>query len=726
VRVAVLTAAAGLVFLALFGGDLEEVYGLDLLFQLRGPAPAPPGIVVVAIDRASAERLGLPSPPWPRTVHADLIRKLDQSGAAAIVFDLLFDKERPSEDKELAGAMRQVRRVALLQGLERRTISTPTEGNRKESGQGFDAAIDPIQIFRNTAVAVAPFPVPTDTTRVTRFWTFRSGTDLPTLPSVALQLAASDIAEDWARILATENIFPRESQVWTDQRLVQSMSELRRQLKAMPSIENRLGQAIGAVGRLEPAKARRLSALLALYVGEDSRLLNFHGPAGTITTIPYASILNGEKRAAEIEGKIILVGFDEREVVNNVDNYETVYSGTSGIDLSGVEILGTGLANLMNDSALRTSGVGNALIVVVVALILGLAAVSASDLVLAGASIMLLFAVPALGYYLFVSANFVVSVFTPLAVELPIGILTIGLSLMTAERRLRRAIESAARQFLPNEVANALVFGPLSRSTVPTSKIGTAIFLATDVKGFTPVAERLSPQALDELVKDYLGPLFETVVRHGGNVLNLTGESMMCAWPTDGEPLQARTNAVTAALEMADLVGKFGVRHPSSPMPTRFGLRAGAAAFGVVGGSGRYLSTVVGDVANTVSRIESLNSLLHTRVLASAEVVERVEGLIVRPLGTFAPVGKSESVDVTEILGPTGKDRRLTALAESFAVALAVFDAERWSDASKRFRVMQEDYPTDGPTSYFLNLAEGYLRSSPPPGTARPIRLNVK
>jgi adenylate cyclase len=259
---------------------------------------------------------------------------------------------------------------------------------------------------------------------------------------------------------------------------------------------------------------------------------------------------------------------------------------------------------------------------------------------------------------------------------------------------------------LPNEVADALAFGPVSRTTVPASKIGSAIFLATDVTGFTTLAERLPPQVLDELVKDYFGPLIETTVRHGGNILNLTGESMMCAWPTDIDPLKARNSAITATLEMAGLIRKFGERHPSSPMPTRFGVRAGTAAFGVVGGHGRYVTTVVGDVANTVARIDSLNKLLRTRILVSAEVLANVNGLILRPLGTFAPVGKSESVDLIEILGLAAEDGRLIALAESFALALAAFDAERWGDAANSFRALQQDYPEDGPASYFLALAD--------------------
>jgi adenylate cyclase len=136
--------------------------------------------------------------------------------------------------------------------------------------------------------------------------------------------------------------------------------------------------------------------------------------------------------------------------------------------------------------------------------------------------------------------------------------------------------------------------------------------------------------------------------------------------------------------------------------------------------------TVVGDVMNTTSRIDSLNKLLSTKILASAEVLENVDGLIVRPLGSFAPMGKVESVDLVEVLAWRGHDQRLSALAGAFGVCLAAFEGEGWSDAVKWFRALHAQYPQDGPTSFFLDLADKYSNNPPPSGTARPIRVNVK
>jgi CHASE2 domain-containing sensor protein len=114
-RVAGLSAAAGLAMLWL-GGGLEEAYGLGTLFRVRGAMTPPPGIVIAAMNRESQDELGIESSPWPRTIHADLIRTLDRRQPVAIVFDVTFTAARGVvEDEELAAALRLSGRGVLAE-----------------------------------------------------------------------------------------------------------------------------------------------------------------------------------------------------------------------------------------------------------------------------------------------------------------------------------------------------------------------------------------------------------------------------------------------------------------------------------------------------------------------------------------------------------------------------------------------------------------------------------
>ena len=91
-----------------------ELKGLDLLFTLRGPLTPPEDIVIVAVDEPSMAEMGQQW-PWPRSLHAQLIRKLHQAGARVIGFDILFaEPSTPAEDQAFVRALQDVKKVVLV------------------------------------------------------------------------------------------------------------------------------------------------------------------------------------------------------------------------------------------------------------------------------------------------------------------------------------------------------------------------------------------------------------------------------------------------------------------------------------------------------------------------------------------------------------------------------------------------------------------------------------
>jgi CHASE2 domain-containing sensor protein len=94
--------AAGLVALALHAAGLlagAEARTVDARFAVRG-ASTPAGVVVVAIDEPSIERLGA----WPisRARHAELIDRLAAAHPRAIVYDVQFTEPSASPRADLA------------------------------------------------------------------------------------------------------------------------------------------------------------------------------------------------------------------------------------------------------------------------------------------------------------------------------------------------------------------------------------------------------------------------------------------------------------------------------------------------------------------------------------------------------------------------------------------------------------------------------------------------
>jgi adenylate cyclase len=94
--------------------DVLELRSLDLRFQIRGPIASEAPVVLVSIDQDSFDELQLQW-PWPRALHAQLIRKLSAHGAKVIALDILFLEPAadPQQDQALAQAVKEAGNVIL-------------------------------------------------------------------------------------------------------------------------------------------------------------------------------------------------------------------------------------------------------------------------------------------------------------------------------------------------------------------------------------------------------------------------------------------------------------------------------------------------------------------------------------------------------------------------------------------------------------------------------------
>src|SRR5271169_1734933 len=74
----------------------------DEFLRLRPRAYEPAPVRIVDIDDESLERFG--QWPWPRTLLAKLVNRLDELGAAAVAFDILFlDPDRSTPSRVIDG-----------------------------------------------------------------------------------------------------------------------------------------------------------------------------------------------------------------------------------------------------------------------------------------------------------------------------------------------------------------------------------------------------------------------------------------------------------------------------------------------------------------------------------------------------------------------------------------------------------------------------------------------
>ena len=130
-------------------------------------------------------------------------------------------------------------------------------------------------------------------------------------------------------------------------------------------------------------------------------------------------------------------------------------------------------------------------------------------------------------------------------------------------------------------------------------------------------------------------------------------------------------------------------------------------ALGNVGGISHYEYRAVGDMVNTANRIQDLNKALGTKVLASATVLEGVDGVVGRRLGAFRLRGKANAVTVYELVGvePHIADEQRW-LCRTFEQALDAFGAQQWDEAREILVRIAGRFLDDGPTRFYLQLLE--------------------
>jgi len=108
--------------------DRLELKSLDVRFLTRGPEPPGPFAVLAAIDEKSLDEIG--KWPWPRAKIAALVDRLSQEGARVIAMDIVFSE--PDENNNLRFVDSLQEEIGTL-GLESPGLANVLERARREA-----------------------------------------------------------------------------------------------------------------------------------------------------------------------------------------------------------------------------------------------------------------------------------------------------------------------------------------------------------------------------------------------------------------------------------------------------------------------------------------------------------------------------------------------------------------------------------------------------------------
>jgi len=713
--------------------DIEEDIGLTWLFKQRGVRAAPPEVVIIAMDKTSADHLHLSNEPgeWSRILHTRLVRNLSSAGAKVVAFDVLFKKAGlPHEDKALAAAIKDAGNVILFEQLKKE--SRPV----KDSLEIDDAIligklIEPIPELAGTAVALAPFPLPKVPYKVSQYWKYSPDAgDVPTLPVVTMQYYLLDVYEEFLQLIKQHRpeyaaTLPRSrDEILQGMGVVEFARMLHRTFVLDPGISNLLLETLNKQsGRYSATGKRVLEAFVALYQGERSQYLNFYGPPRSITTIPYyqALALEDTQETESAQGitrnffrdKIVFIGESAAFQWEQKDGFYSVFSQQSGLDISGVEIAATAAANLLENFPVKPLNIyTQVLLIILWGLVLGLLCGLLPAIWATLTVILLSITYFAIAAYQFNAMGLWLPLVVPLMFQMPLILFAAVLWDYRDTNRERRQVRQMFGYYLPQKVVDRLARG--ISHLKPGGQLVYGICLATDAEQYTALSENMPPEKLADLMNEYYEAIFGPVRTHGGIISDVKGDAMLALWASATLDHRLRSQACLAALGVKHAVKEFNRENPGYSLPTRIGMHCGSILLGNVGALDHYEYRAVGDIVNTSTRIEGMNKNLGTQLLVSEEIIEDLDEFLSRKLGKFILTGKTNPITLYELICEKEKaEDTLCQLCGKFEQALRAFNNQEWDEASAGFSGIITTYQEDIPSRVYLALCEQY-RNVPP------------
>jgi len=439
-------------------------------------------------------------------------------------------------------------------------------------------------------------------------------------------------------------------------------------------------------------------------------LINYLGPEGIIPTYSVAALMNGTLPAEALKDKIVIVG---ATAVGIYDLRVTPFSGT----FPGVEVQATIMDNLLRGNFIRTPPFGliiMLLVLVALAVVLGLILPRFSAL---WAFIFILIFTESyvgLNYFLFTRLGLQLELFYPMGLMVLVY-LGVTMHRFLAEERERERIRKTFESYVAPAVVQEMLKHPEQLRLGGERREITVLF--TDIRGFTTMSENLDPEALVKLLHDFLNPMSNIIINHGGTIDKYMGDAIMALF---GAPLMQTDHprlACRAALEMVGNLAALNLAWADQgrpPLKVGVGVNTGPVAVGNMGSDRLFDYTAIGDNVNLASRLEGLNKYYGTSILISDFTAKALDnGFILRDVDLVRVKGKVKGVRIHELLGEGEPDPELAHFLELYHRALGLYREKRFAESVAVFAQTLELRPGDATCQRYITLAQKHHETPP-------------
>ncbi len=438
-------------------------------------------------------------------------------------------------------------------------------------------------------------------------------------------------------------------------------------------------------------------------------LINFYDTPGGYQHISFSDVYNNKINNSFFKNKITLIGS------TTPDLHDNAIVPISNIAMNGIEIN----ANIIQ-SILTRDFINYQDDISVIILIFIFSLITGYLLFRFKIHITTIFLAIILIFYLFIS---VLIVDYGIIMNLIYPIFTIALVYVTlvvfyyiTEERKRRWITSIFGKYVSPMVIASLLKNPDNLKLGGEKKNITIFF--SDIRGFTPIAEKLKPEDLIHLLNEYLSEMTSIILKNQGLVDKYMGDAIMALW---GAPIDLKNHAEIAclsSLQMLEKLKELQDKWKKQGIPyfdIGIGINTGEAIIGNMGSYDRFDYTAMGDNVNLASRLEGLNKYYGTNIIIGENTYKIINNKFeIRKLDIVRVKGKKKPVLIYELIEEKDKiNKKKREFIKHYEQGLEFYLTKKWEQALKSFQTCLKIYEDSASKIFILRIKE-FINNPPP------------
>ena len=651
----------------------------DAFLKNLDPGQPHGGVVVVDIDEGSLRQFG--QWPWPRALFAKLLQQLEQYQAAAVGLDILLsepDRASPSQVK-----------LFLKENfdLDIGFTNLPTE------------LVDNDQLLAQT---IARGRVVLGT--YMRFDDLGQSHDLPDAPRI-VELRAPDAPDPKEKLFMAESItlplpvFYNEAPT----AMVNVSPDKDGIIRAVPlliRIQDRLYAHLCLRTLMLAMGAKNLGlysdsvGLSTIKLGpynipvsnEGEMMVAYRGPGKTFATYSAADLLRHKLNPELFAGKVVFVG-------SSAPGLMDLRSTPFDYFYPGVEVSATIVDNILSGRLLRIPSTAPAiqvLAIILLGLICSLIFALARPFIYLPWAVVLICATIWASWHLFNQGFFISPLYISLNIVLS-GLLVVCLRFWQEDMH-KKQLQQAFGRYVAPEIVSRIVEKPEDLLAGEERRVSIVF---TDLRGFTTLSEKLSPQQVVNMLNSYFTPMTSLVRENQGTLDKFIGDALMAFWNAPHSVARHPYMALKTVMAMHQAMEGL-----NREMESNYGLRldmgasvhSGPVFVGNMGSNELLDYTIIGDNVNLASRLEGLTSKFGVRTVVSKPVREEcLEEFAFLPLDHVRVKGKAEPVEVFATFTWQQYRAREQEFNE-FIEAYQLYHEQRFASAAQRFALLMDNY----------------------------------